>query len=139
MDLRTPGRIALVALVAFASAVGCARGTKLPQSAMAHTGPMAVARTQASSTVVVAKLAGKRVALVSDEDTSSILRIDVDERVELAPIGLQFTPGVMMLLDDGRLLVASKDKPEVSFITITSLDGEAQITHAVPTASEPTA
>ncbi len=137
MDLRTPGRIALVALVAFASAVGCARGTKLPQAATAHTGPMAVAKTRASSTVIVARLAGKRVALVSDEDTQSILRVDLDERIELAPVALTFTPGTMMLLDDGRLLVAAKDKPEVSFVTITGLDGPAK-TFSIPVPAEPT-
>src|SRR5687768_16522563 len=104
MDLRTPGRLALVALVAFASAVGCARGTALPKSAEAHTAPMPVAKTTTSSTVLVARLQGKRIALVSDEDTRSILRIDVDERVELPRVSLPFTPGPMMLLDDGLFL-----------------------------------
>jgi mono/diheme cytochrome c family protein len=74
--------------------------------------PPTVGRLAASrqgSGILLADLDGRRVAYIADEDESSIHVIDIEAERQLSTFGLGGKPGSMVMLADGRLVVAVRD------------------------------
>jgi mono/diheme cytochrome c family protein len=61
------------------------------------------------SGVVLADLDGRRVAYVADEDESLVRVIDVEEQREISTFAPGGAPSTMVMLPDGRLVVAVRD------------------------------
>jgi DNA-binding beta-propeller fold protein YncE/mono/diheme cytochrome c family protein len=102
-----------------------------------------IAAPSNGSTVALGKfgegaLAGKALAFVADEDARSITVIDVDKRQELSTTKLIGTPSQLTLLDDGRLIVALKDKGQIQVLHPRA-DGSFETGCRVETAAEPIA
>jgi DNA-binding beta-propeller fold protein YncE len=83
--------------------------------------PRPIGRPLEGSTVALARVVGKRIAFVADADTRAIRRFDLDDRVELAPIGFSSTPGALLVLDDGKLLALAKE--EAKLIALSGFAG----------------
>jgi hypothetical protein len=86
---------------------GCARVLDAARTPI----PVAVVRT--GSSVAVARLAGKTLAYVADEDDAAIHVVDVDAQKDLAKTPLPGKPAQLMFLADGRLVVTLRDKAQV--------------------------
>ena len=74
--------------------------------------PPAIRRLDASregSGVLLADLDGRRVAYVADEDESLVRVIDVDDEREVSTFAPGGVPSTMVMLPDGRLVVAVRD------------------------------
>lgn len=69
----------------------------------------------ASSTVALAKVGGRRVAYVADEDAKAILTFDLDakELAQIAESRVDGTPGQLYIAGDGRVFVTLRDKSEL--------------------------
>ncbi len=63
--------------------------------------------------VVLAKREQSTLAFVANEDDGSIHSIDLDKRDEIAVTQLPGSPSAMLLLADGRLVVALRDRNEL--------------------------
>ncbi len=70
--------------------------------------PIGTARQ--GSTVALATLEGRAVALVADEDAHAIVTFDAEKRVELATTPLDGAPSQLLVAKDGRVLVGLRDK-----------------------------
>ncbi|MBX3204998.1 MAG: c-type cytochrome [Labilithrix sp.] len=123
----------LIAALSVASLAACVRGTpddarrsaSTPSGPRASAGadaptaavppsapPPAVRRLDASrqgSGVLLADLDGRRVAYVADEDGSLVRVIDVEAERELSSFAPGGAPSTMVMLPDGRLVVAVRD------------------------------
>jgi DNA-binding beta-propeller fold protein YncE len=68
--------------------------------------PLGVPTTGA--TVLLARVAGRRVAFAADEDGGAIRRVALDDRSELEPIVLSAAPGPMVFVGGSRILTISR-------------------------------
>jgi hypothetical protein len=76
--------------------------------------PVAVLRT--GSSVALARLGGKTLAYVADEDDAAIHVVDVDAQKDIAKTPLPGKPAQLMFLADGRLVVALRDKAQIAVL-----------------------
>lgn len=151
MNGRTVRRAALWGTALLALAMGGCGGTgpgangpggPLECGALDTKTPLrAVDPGSASSTIVLARyesgpLKGKTIAFVADEDTRSVITVDVDGRKELAKTPLEGAPTQLLLLDDGRLLVTSRSKNHL-VVLHPKEDGSIALGCSVPTGTEP--
>jgi len=83
-------------------------------------------------------LAGKTIAFIADEDAKSLIMVDVDQKTELGTTKLEGTPGQVMILEDGRLLVSVREKNKLAVFHAAS-DGTLAAGCALETAAEPIA
>jgi DNA-binding beta-propeller fold protein YncE/mono/diheme cytochrome c family protein len=88
------------------------------------------------STIALASLGARRVALVADSDAHAIRVFDRDDRQELEPTYLQGEPSQLLVLDDGRVLAAMRDRAEVDVLSATP-GLSFRLARRVPTAAEP--
>src|SRR5262245_3699043 len=65
------------------------------------------------STVAVAELEGRKVALVADEDGRAVRIADPDKQTEIGHARLEGKPSQLLVAKDGRLYVALRDKAKV--------------------------
>lgn len=107
---RVPRTALAVVLLAAACAPGCgAFRAKTPTAPIAATVPIGSAHATAmSSTVVLAKVGGRRVAYISDEDTASVLAVDLETRTEIGSASVTALPGPMIMLPSGKLVVGTQ-------------------------------
>lgn len=96
-------------------------------------------RNGSGATLALAKVAGRRVAYVADEDAKALLTLDLDTRAQLAETPLGATPGQVYVAADGRVLVTLRDKNELA--VLTTADASVPLTKrcAVATPAEPIA
>lgn len=94
---------------AAAPVVGC-------QARHPGAGAHRLAQQREGSTVALAKVGGASVAYVADEDSRSLHTIDVDHREQLARTPLDGAPSQVLILADGRVAVALKDRNEVQIL-----------------------
>ncbi|MDF2693025.1 MAG: Surface antigen protein [Labilithrix sp.] len=114
----------LVAAACAASLASCTHTSPGPNPTVAAQGaaaqamqppvapPPVIGRLDASrqgSGVLLADLDGRRVAYVADEDESRVRVIDVDAERELSSFAPGGVPAAMVMLPDGRLVVAVRD------------------------------
>jgi mono/diheme cytochrome c family protein len=98
-----------------------------------------IGKTGSSSTVALAKIGGKRVALVADEDAKAILTIDLDTRAPLAETALDATPGQLYVGKDGRIFVTLRDKNQLMVLGATKANAPLTTLCTATTPSEPIA
>jgi DNA-binding beta-propeller fold protein YncE len=79
----------------------------------ANKGPKSIGVPRASSTIALALAGTRTIAYVADEDGLAVQTIDVDTKAELASTPLEGKPSQLLVLADGRVLVAIKDKAKV--------------------------
>lgn len=125
MHLRTRGLLCALSLAGIAS---CGRPASLalrgspvrgapPTTGAAPVAPPAPAPVvtrvgdgRAGSGLVLADLEGRRIAYVADEDDARVRVLDVEDERELSSLDVGGAPGQMVLLPDGRLVVAVRDR-----------------------------
>lgn len=93
--------------------------------------------TGTSSTIVLAEIAGKKIAYVSDEDVHAILTVDVESKKQLASTPVDGVPGHMLLTRDGKLTVVLRDKARVAAFTTGAADKPLASACAASVAEEP--
>lgn len=96
-----------------------------------------------SGTVALGKFdegayAGKTLAFIADEDDKSLAVVDVDAHKQISKVALGGSPGQVMVLEDGRVLVTVKETNKLS-VFHASTDGTLKAGCAVDTAAEPIA
>jgi cytochrome c peroxidase len=148
-------RIASSLLVPLALALGtlaaCHRNDPSPTtspSASAAPAPRApaapplpldrIGTVREGSTVVLAKLGAKRLALVADEDGSAVRAIDLATRTEVGSLGVPGRPAKLLVTREGKLLVALRDDGAV-LVAEAHADGSLKSLDRIPTAVEPVA
>jgi DNA-binding beta-propeller fold protein YncE len=124
-------------------ASACHRGGRTAQHPSGGSNPNAPiaygssATTLTSSTVVLGKVGGKRIAFVADSDTKTIRRIDLEAKSELTPLHLTYAPSQLLLLD-GTLIVLSRETSSVNRVTgFKGLDHPGFETEWVAAPAEP--
>jgi hypothetical protein len=144
------GRLgALIGILLVGSACGGsghgAREASSPRGAVA-SGSCAVApgtqplgHPSNSSTIALAKVGGRRVAFVADEDAKAILTIDLDTHAELAQTPIGGAPGHVWIASDGRIFTTVRDKARL--VVFGAKRADAALTKAceTTTAGEPIA
>jgi len=83
-------------------------------------------------------LAGKTLAFVADEDDKSLAVVDVDAHKQLGVVRLEGTPGQVMVLDDGRVMVTIREKNQLQVFNAAA-DGSLSKGCSVGTGAEPIA
>jgi len=91
----------------------------------------------ASSTVALAKVGAKHVAFVADEDSKSILTMDIDGASQIAETRLDGTPGQIWIASDGRVLATLRDKAQIVVLSAARADAPLTRLCNVQTAPEP--
>jgi DNA-binding beta-propeller fold protein YncE len=91
-----------------------------------------------SSTVALATAGSQTIAYVADEDGQAIQTIDVDTGAELASTALEGKPSQLLVMPDGRVLVAIRDRAKVQVLEPgDKADAALTAKCAVDTATEP--
>jgi mono/diheme cytochrome c family protein len=95
-------------------------------------------KSSTGSTVAVAELEGRKVALVADEDGRAVRIADPDKQTELGHARLEGKPSQLLVAKDGRLYVALRDRAKV--VVLEAREGASlEKTSEIATASEPVA
>jgi mono/diheme cytochrome c family protein len=69
-----------------------------------------------ASTVVLARIAGRLVAYVADTDDAAVRTLDADGACEIAVTPLDGAPASLLVLADGRVVVALRDRARVEIL-----------------------
>ena len=150
MDKARLGGIAvLIAATAAGACGGRTNGAAGPSDArsgvtgtpacMAKSAAEPLGRTGSGATLALAKIAGRRVAFVADEDARAVLTVDVESRMQLAATPLGATPGQLYVGADGRVFVTLRDKSELVVLTAASATEPLTRRCSVGTPAEPIA
>lgn len=96
--------------------------------------------TRQSSTVAIVQDGKKSLAYVADADDHSVHTVDVATGDEVATTYVAGTPSQLIVLADGRVAVALRDRSQVQILEPASKSNEALESRCViPTAAEPIA
>jgi cytochrome c peroxidase len=95
-----------------------------------------LAETREGSNVVLARLGAHKVAIVADEDTSTIRMLDVATKTELGTLAIPGRPGQMLVTREGKLLVALRDDGAV-LVAEAHANGALKSLDRLPTSTEP--
>jgi len=98
-----------------------------------------IGRTAAGATLALARVEGRRVAFVADEDAKAILTVDLETREQLAETPLGGMPGHVYVAADGRVLATVRDKNELVVLSASKPTLPLTKSCGVPTAAEPIA
>jgi DNA-binding beta-propeller fold protein YncE/mono/diheme cytochrome c family protein len=91
----------------------------------------------AGASIALARWKDRSVAFVADEDEHAVHAIDLSTRKRVASLRVEGRPSQLMVLADGRLIVASRDR---SKLVVAEAQGRALASRCtVPTAAEPVA
>lgn len=134
--------------LAAVAACGGATGAKAPE--VAASAPIAkgcraasaarpLSKVGQSATVALAKVDGKTVAFVADEDSKAILTVDVDTRAELARTPVGGTPSQLWVASDGRVFASVRDKNEIAIFAASRAEAPLAKSCSAPTPAEPVA
>lgn len=82
----------------------------------ANKGAKPLGAPRASSTIALATLGKQTIAYVADEDGLAVQTIDVEAKTEIASTPLEGKPSQLLVLPDGRVLVAIKDKSKIQVL-----------------------
>ena len=104
--------------------------------------PVAIERlatpSREGASIVLGKIAGKKVAFIADEDTGTVRTIDLAEKREVGSVVLGGRPGQLLVMKEGQLAVALRDDSSVALIDAHA-DGTLVLGKKTSTASEPIA
>jgi DNA-binding beta-propeller fold protein YncE len=109
------------------------RGNAASGSCAVAAGTQPLGQPGNSGTVALAKVGGKRVAFVADEDTKAILTLDLDTHAELAQTPVGGVPGHVWIASDGRIFVTVRDKGRL--VVLGASRADAALTKACETAT----
>ena len=129
------GRQGGAAAVADARAVGAAGAA----ACNARSAAEPLGRTGAGATLALARIGGRKVALVADEDAKALLTIDLETRTQLAETPLGATPGQVYVGLDGRVFVTLRDKAQLAVFSAETATSPLTARCAVSTPAEPIA
>jgi cytochrome c peroxidase len=90
------------------------------------------------STIALASLGERRFAIIADSDGHAIRVFDRADHEELPPTFVEGEPAQLLVLDDGRVLAAMRDKSEVDVLEATP-GVSFHLARRIPTAAEPVA
>lgn len=138
------------ACVIAAAACGGATGGKEARSPAARAGAgracdaipssaRPIEHAGSGSAVALARVAGRRVMFVADEDAKAILTLDLDTHETLAETPLGATPGQIYVAKDGRVVVALRDKNEIATFVASRPEAPLARTCSAATPAEPIA
>lgn len=141
-----------MAMAASAAAVGCGgagnvkeiRAGGTAQAGCVRVRPGVGARpkqvTHQSSTVAIVQDGQRSIAYVADADDSSVHTVDVATGNEIATTSVAGSPSQLIVMADGRVAVALRDRSLVQVLEPTAKSDEALESRCViPTAAEPVA
>ncbi len=131
MDKARFGVVTAAAVAAFAAACGGAKqgepstpaasnGAVPPPGCGASAAVVPIGQPAGSSTIALARVSGRRVAFVADEDAKAILTVDLDTREQLATTPLGARPGQLLVTRDGRVLATVRDGAKLLSLGATS-------------------
>jgi DNA-binding beta-propeller fold protein YncE len=92
---------------------------------------------RAGSTVALAKIGTKGVALVADEDARAVQMIDLETQKEIGSTPLDGAPSQIIVTTDGRILVLLRDRSRMQVLEAESAGGTLAARCAIETAPEP--
>jgi DNA-binding beta-propeller fold protein YncE len=96
--------------------------------------------TAVASQIALADFRGGTVAMVADEDDSSVHVFDTKPAKEIGVAKVPGTPSQLMVTKGGRVLVALKDKGQVAILEPKGGDARSLVQHAsIDTGGEPVA
>ena len=99
-----------------------------------------IGRTGNGATLALARIEGRRVALIADEDSKSILTVDIESKQELAQTPIGAMPGQLYVAKDGRVLVTLRDSNQLAVFSSTGKASEPLVKRcSVATPAEPVA
>ena len=96
-------------------------------------------RTGIGASLALAKVSGKRVAFVADEDAKSILTVDLDSREQIAETPLGARPSQVYVAKDGRVFVALRDQSQIAVFGVSSPTSPLEQHCQATTPTEPVA
>ncbi|CAN5527710.1 hypothetical protein BH09MYX1_BH09MYX1_45310 [soil metagenome] len=94
--------------------------------------------TREGSSLVLAKIGARKVAIVADEDGSAIRVIDLATKREVGKLAIPGRPAQMLVTKEGKLLVALRDEGAV-LVAEAHADGSLKSLDRIPTSTEPVA
>jgi mono/diheme cytochrome c family protein len=97
-----------------------------------------VSEVREGGSLVLARLGTRNVALVADEESSSVHLVDLDRKEGLGALGFRGRPGQLLLTGDGRVAVSLRDEARVAFLEAHD-DGSLAVVGRIDTAQEPIA
>lgn len=120
------------------------RGLGKPPAAMLPEAPpprlVAVSRDGAGSSLALARLGDRRLAVVADADADAVRMFDTRTDEEMPQLDLGGAPSQLVVAGDGRIFVALRDRAEVDVLEATAeARPSLRVTGRVATAEEPTA
>lgn len=98
-----------------------------------------IGHTGQGSTLALANIGGKRVALLADEDAKAILTFDLATRQELARTPLGTAPSQIYVANDGRIFVTLRQKNELVVLGAKSANAPLEPGCSAATPLEPIA
>ena len=129
----------MLALVGTASCGGLGPGFRdarpVSSGAPSHIDPL-VPDPQ-GSTVVLARLGARTVAVVADDDEPALLLVDVDAHAVLGRTALDGVPAQVLVAREGLVLVALRDRARVAVLEPADTEGSLRETASLATGDEP--
>lgn len=95
-------------------------GAKAEAGCGASSAVVPIGSPSGSSTIALARVSGRRVAFVADEDAKAILTVDLDTREQLATTALGARPGQLLVTKDGRVLATVREGSKVLSLSATT-------------------
>ncbi len=126
----SPDKQAKIRITTVREAEGCGRKH-------AGTGAARADTRRQGGTLALAKGEGRTIAYIADTDDDSLLTMDVDSGATLSRTPLPGSPSQVMVLADGRVAVAVRDKNRVEMFEPAALDQPLEKLCSVATAVEP--
>jgi len=139
-------------LLTLVATTGCSGGVTSKTVAADSNAPMSCALSAAGSavvpygdyrvggTVALAKHGERTLALVADEDAQALVVVDVDQQKPLSETPLGAVPSQVMVMSDGRIVVALRDTSALAVYEVPADLGQPLRPRcAIPTATEPVA
>ncbi|MFO0679141.1 MAG: cytochrome C peroxidase [Polyangiaceae bacterium] len=91
------------------------------------------------SSVALARVDGRTLAYVADEDDAALHVVDVDANLQVADVALRGKPSNVIALPDGSLVVALRDKGGVQVLEVAAANEAPSSRCSVETGTEPVA
>ena len=112
-------------------------GTSGSTSCKVHSIARPMGQPRAGSTVALAKIGGRRVALIADEDARAIEAVDLETEKEIGSTPLDGAPSQLMVTTDGRILVLLRDRSRLQVLEAERAEGPLVTRCSIDTAPEP--
>jgi mono/diheme cytochrome c family protein len=102
-------------------------------------GPERIASAGIGAPIALARWNDRTVAFVVDSDDRTLLAVDVDAKRRLSTTKLEGKPSQLVVLKDGRIAVALRDRSKLAVFEAEAVDQPLAPRCTVPTPAEPVA